>query len=108
MYINPKPSFKARKRRNRTFLGKRSSANTKALSGKFQATKALEIWFPMEEGEGLVWKSEVAESMMSVTLGRVMSALLGARPRKLNDAITRLSSDPRTRPSLGSFSISGS
>ncbi|XP_015899000.3 uncharacterized protein LOC107432388 [Ziziphus jujuba] len=57
----------------------------------------------MEEGEGLVWKSEVAESMMSVTLGRVMSALLGARPRKLNDAITRLSSDPRTRPSLGSL-----
>lgn len=55
----------------------------------------------MEEGEELVWKSEAAESMMSVTLGRVMSALLGARPRKLNDAITRLSSDPSTRPSLG-------
>lgn len=57
----------------------------------------------MEEGERLVWKSEAAESMMSVTLGRAMSALLSARLRKLNDAVSRLSSDPRTRPSLGSF-----
>ncbi|KAF3442571.1 hypothetical protein FNV43_RR16487 [Rhamnella rubrinervis] len=57
----------------------------------------------MEEDERLLWKSEAAESMMSVTLGRAMSALLSARPRKLHDAFSRLSSDPRARPSLGSL-----
>lgn len=57
----------------------------------------------MEEDEDFVLKSDSGESMVSVTLGRVMNTLLSARPRKLYDAVSRLSSEPRTRPSLGSL-----
>ncbi|PON91698.1 Coatomer beta subunit [Trema orientale] len=60
----------------------------------------------MEEGEKLLWKSKAEDSstMVSVTLGRVMNTLLSARPRKLNDAVSRLSSsDLRTNPSAGSL-----
>ncbi|GMN54778.1 hypothetical protein TIFTF001_023899 [Ficus carica] len=55
----------------------------------------------MEEDEDFVFKSDSAESMVSVTLGRVMNTLLTARPRKLNDAVSRLSADLRTTPPLG-------
>lgn len=59
----------------------------------------------MEGGrEELLWKSEPeAESIVSVTLARAMSALLSARPKKLQDAISRLSSLAQ-RPSIGTFS----
>ncbi|KAM6568437.1 hypothetical protein CsatB_016422 [Cannabis sativa] len=59
----------------------------------------------MEEGEGFLWKSnaEEASTMVSVTLGRVINTLLTARPRKLNDAVSRLSSNPRANPSSGSL-----
>ena len=58
----------------------------------------------MEEGEKFLWKSNAAEehsTMVSVTLGRVMNTLLSARPRKLNDAVSRLSSNPRNNTSAG-------
>ncbi|KAK4281861.1 hypothetical protein QN277_013308 [Acacia crassicarpa] len=58
----------------------------------------------MEGGtEKLLWQSESeAESMVSVTLARAMSALLCARPKKLQDAIFRLSSQSQ-RPAIGSL-----
>ncbi|XP_054775738.1 uncharacterized protein LOC129284315 isoform X2 [Prosopis cineraria] len=58
----------------------------------------------MEGGtEELQWQSEPeAESIVSVTLARAMSALLCARPKKLQDAIFRLSSLTQ-RPSMGSL-----
>uniref|UniRef100_A0A6J1DCN8 Uncharacterized protein LOC111019538 n=1 Tax=Momordica charantia TaxID=3673 RepID=A0A6J1DCN8_MOMCH len=52
----------------------------------------------MEEDEGglLLWKSDSApQSMISVTVGRVMVTLLGARPKKLADAVSRLFPDHR-------------
>ncbi|KAL5540486.1 hypothetical protein UlMin_043080 [Ulmus minor] len=57
----------------------------------------------MEEDEVFVRQSNEVESMVSVTLGRVMNTILTARPRKLNDAVSRLSSDPRNKPSTGSL-----
>ncbi|XP_062117653.1 uncharacterized protein LOC133831397 isoform X2 [Humulus lupulus] len=58
----------------------------------------------MEEGESFLWKSNAdALTMVSVTLGRVINTLLTARPRKLNDAVSRLSSNPRANPSSGSL-----
>jgi hypothetical protein len=60
----------------------------------------------MEEGHRLIWESVPPESMVSLTVGRVMTALLSARPRKLHDAVSRLSPDPK-RGSLGtSLSLS--
>ncbi|TXG70455.1 hypothetical protein EZV62_005390 [Acer yangbiense] len=51
----------------------------------------------------LLWKSKPEpESMVTVTLGRVMSTLLTSRPKKLHDSITRLSPDRKTT-SLGSL-----
>lgn len=47
------------------------------------------------------WEPEV-ESIVSVTLARAMSALLSARPKKLQDSISRLSSMAQ-RPSIGIF-----
>ena len=41
-------------------------------------------------------------SMVSATLGRVMTTLLSARPKKLEDAISRLDKAPK-RGSLGTF-----
>lgn len=67
----------------------------------------------MEQTQQLLWKSDLSEpsesssqAMMSVTLGRAMTALLSARPRKLNDAISRLSPHPLN--SIGHISISAS
>lgn len=66
----------------------------------------------MEQNQ-LLWKSDLSESlesssqsMMSVTLGRAMTAVLSARPRKLNDAVSRLS--PHDLNSVGHISISAS
>lgn len=58
---------------------------------------------PQQEDEKqLLWKSKSApESMVTVTVGRVMTTLLSARPKKLHDAISRLSPSPKTK-SLGS------
>ncbi|KAI3667410.1 hypothetical protein L6452_42467 [Arctium lappa] len=47
----------------------------------------------MEEHKS-IWKSEEEESMVSVTVGRVMTTLLTARPTKLIDSISRLQSSP--------------
>ncbi|XP_021814522.1 uncharacterized protein LOC110757258 [Prunus avium] len=67
----------------------------------------------MEQSQQLLWKSDLSEpsesssqSMMSVTLGRAMTALLSARPRMLNDAVSRLSPHPLN--SIGHISISAS
>ncbi|PKI40090.1 hypothetical protein CRG98_039543 [Punica granatum] len=55
----------------------------------------------MEEGEQqLVVPRSNTDSMVSVTLGRAMSALLSARPKKLRDAVCRFSPSSRTH-SLG-------
>ncbi|OWM67224.1 hypothetical protein CDL15_Pgr000676 [Punica granatum] len=57
----------------------------------------------MEEGEQqLVVPRSNTDSMVSVTLGRAMSALLSARPKKLRDAVCRFSPSSRTH-SLGSL-----
>ncbi|XP_024965628.1 uncharacterized protein LOC112505833 isoform X1 [Cynara cardunculus var. scolymus] len=47
----------------------------------------------MEEHKS-IWKSEEEESMVSVTVGRVMTTLLTARPTKLIDSISHLQSSP--------------
>ncbi|KAD3336291.1 hypothetical protein E3N88_31810 [Mikania micrantha] len=50
---------------------------------------------PMEvEEDKIIWKSEDEDSMMSATVGRVMTTVLTARPTKLIDAISRLHSSP--------------
>ncbi|KAG6694135.1 uncharacterized protein LOC122276108 isoform X3 [Carya illinoinensis] len=56
----------------------------------------------MEEDHRLIWESSQPESMVSATVGRVMGTLLGARPKKLYDAVSRLSSAPN-RASPGSL-----
>ncbi|KAK9941721.1 hypothetical protein M0R45_007417 [Rubus argutus] len=50
--------------------------------------------------------SDSPESMTSVTLGRAMTSLLSARPKKLHDAVSRLSHLPLN--STGPVSVSGS
>lgn len=45
----------------------------------------------MEEEQQLIWESLPPESMVAVTVGRVMSTLLSARTKKLYDAVSRLS-----------------
>ncbi|KAI7990306.1 hypothetical protein LOK49_LG12G02906 [Camellia lanceoleosa] len=51
------------------------------------------------EDEQVLWPStdsnSNSNSMVSATLGRVMSTLLSARPKKLQDAISRLHSPPK-------------
>ena len=60
-----------------------------------------------DEGELLLWKSDSApQSMVSITVGRVMATLLAARPKKLHDAVSGLSPDHRHGASLGSSLIS--
>ncbi|KAA8517047.1 hypothetical protein F0562_017135 [Nyssa sinensis] len=51
----------------------------------------------MEEEESMLWRSTSSESnwTVSATVGRVMSTLLGARPKKLEDAISRLDIAPK-------------
>lgn len=60
-----------------------------------------------QEGELQLWKSDSPpQSMVSVTVGRVMDTLLGARPKKLQDAVSRLSPDrSHGASSLGSSPI---
>ncbi|KAJ9543843.1 hypothetical protein OSB04_023550 [Centaurea solstitialis] len=48
----------------------------------------------MEEHKSIWKNSEEEESMVSVTVGRVMTTLLTARPTKLIDSISRLQSSP--------------
>ncbi|XP_044468283.1 uncharacterized protein LOC123197869 isoform X1 [Mangifera indica] len=56
-----------------------------------------------QEEQQLLWKStSEPESMITVTLGRVMSTLLSAHPKKLHDSISRLSPQQKTT-SLGSI-----
>lgn len=61
-----------------------------------------------DEGELLVWKSDSApQSMVSVTVGRVMTTLLVARPKKLHNAVSGFSTDNRQgASSLGPALIS--
>ncbi|XP_047307736.1 uncharacterized protein LOC124911311 isoform X2 [Impatiens glandulifera] len=49
----------------------------------------------MEDGE-VIRRSLDSNSMESATLGRVMSTLLNARPKKLEEAISRFDSAPKT------------
>ncbi|XP_023543535.1 uncharacterized protein LOC111803391 isoform X3 [Cucurbita pepo subsp. pepo] len=57
-----------------------------------------------DEGELLLWKSDSApQSMVSITVGRVMATLLAARPKKLHDAVSGLSPDHRHGASLDSL-----
>ncbi|KAB2636135.1 hypothetical protein D8674_026669 [Pyrus ussuriensis x Pyrus communis] len=67
----------------------------------------------MEQTQQLLWKSDSSDSseslsasMMSVTLGRAMTALLSARPRKLHDAVSRLSHPPLSSAPHISVSVS--
>ncbi|TKY62599.1 hypothetical protein E2542_SST12457 [Spatholobus suberectus] len=54
----------------------------------------------MEGEEELLWKSEPQrESIVSVALARAMTSLLTARPKKLHDSISRLSSHSHSHPS---------
>lgn len=56
-----------------------------------------------QEPQQLLWRSNSQpESMVTVTLGRVMNTLLTARPKKLHDSISRLSPDDKMA-SLGSL-----
>ena len=58
-----------------------------------------------QEPQQLLWRSNSQpESMVTVTLGRVMNTLLTARPKKLHDSISRLSPDDKTA-SLGTTKI---
>ncbi|KAK8705328.1 hypothetical protein V6N13_048932 [Hibiscus sabdariffa] len=54
------------------------------------------------ERQQLIWKSE-PESMVSVTIGRAMTTLLAARPKKLHLSISRLSPDSSIKSSLDSL-----
>ncbi|KAB1222327.1 hypothetical protein CJ030_MR2G002032 [Morella rubra] len=56
----------------------------------------------MEEEQQLIWESLPPESMVAVTVGRVMSTLLSARTKKLYDAVSRLSPGSE-RAALGSL-----
>ncbi|KAM1482947.1 hypothetical protein TB2_034461 [Malus domestica] len=67
----------------------------------------------MAQTQHLLWKSDSSDSsespspsMMSVTLGRAMTALLSARPRKLHDAVSRLSPPPLSSAPHISVSVS--
>ncbi|KAF8403828.1 hypothetical protein HHK36_011934 [Tetracentron sinense] len=50
--------------------------------------------------EELLWKSE-ANSMLSSTIGRVMNTILSSRPRKLEDAISRVDSSSGSQRGSG-------
>lgn len=54
------------------------------------------------EQEQAMWTSPESNSMVSATIGRAMSTLLSARPKKLEDAVSRLNSAPQ-RSSVGAF-----
>lgn len=58
-----------------------------------------------QEPQQLLWRSDSQpESMVTVTLGRVMNTLLTARPKKLHDSISHLSPDDKMA-SLGTTKI---
>lgn len=52
------------------------------------------------EEDKMIWKSEDEESMVSATVGRVMTTVLTARTTKLIDSISRLQSSPNPTNSL--------
>ncbi|KAF7147204.1 hypothetical protein RHSIM_Rhsim03G0017400 [Rhododendron simsii] len=54
------------------------------------------------EHEQAMWTSPESNSMVSATIGRAMSTLLSARPKKLEDAVSRLDSAPQ-RSSVASL-----
>ncbi|KAG5555625.1 hypothetical protein RHGRI_006316 [Rhododendron griersonianum] len=54
------------------------------------------------EQEQAMWTSPESNSMVSATIGRAMSTLLSARPKKLEDAVSRLDSAPQ-RSSVASL-----
>ncbi|KAF7148909.1 hypothetical protein RHSIM_Rhsim03G0016400 [Rhododendron simsii] len=54
------------------------------------------------EQEQAIWTSPESNSMISATIGRAMSTLLSARPKKLEDAVSRLDSAPQ-RSSVASL-----
>ncbi|CAN0899283.1 hypothetical protein LINGRAHAP2_LOCUS20190 [Linum grandiflorum] len=59
-----------------------------------------------EEEKPLIWKSEwLLESNVSVTLGRAMSSLLVARPRKLQASLSGLSPDSSSKRLLYSITF---
>lgn len=64
-----------------------------------------------EKHQELIWKpnpftsSAETNSMLSATLGRVMHTLLSSRPKKLQDAISRLSSPPKIAPLGGTIQV---
>ena len=59
----------------------------------------------LEETQQLIWKSEEEspppQSMLSVTVARVINTLLSARPKKLYDAVSRLYPDPNKKTTSG-------
>ena len=59
----------------------------------------------LEETQQLIWKSEEEspppQSMLSVTVARVINTLLSARPKKLYDAVSRLYPDPIKKTTSG-------
>ncbi|KAI3679664.1 hypothetical protein L2E82_51062 [Cichorium intybus] len=57
----------------------------------FASSQFLSKQMDIEEHKS-IWKSEEEESLVSATVGRVMSTLLTARPTKLIDSISRLQS----------------
>ncbi|KAM4079537.1 hypothetical protein ACB094_09G123500 [Castanea mollissima] len=67
-----------------------------------------------EETQQLIWKSEEEspppppQSMLSVTVARVINTLLSARPKKLYDAVSRLYPDPNKKTTSGSGSLGDS
>ncbi|XP_058207690.1 uncharacterized protein LOC131320827 isoform X4 [Rhododendron vialii] len=54
------------------------------------------------EQEQAMWTSPESNSMVSATIGRAMSTLLSVRPKKLEDAVSRLDSAPQ-RSSVASL-----
>lgn len=57
-----------------------------------------------EEGQltGPDWGSD-SGPMVSATVGRIMTTLLNAKPKKLQDAISRLHSPPKVAPVTGIY-----
>ncbi|KAJ8769650.1 hypothetical protein K2173_005253 [Erythroxylum novogranatense] len=58
-----------------------------------------------EEAKQLIWSTSESEpkSMVSMTVGRVITTLLGARSKKLHHSVSNFSLDSTNRPSLGSL-----
>lgn len=59
----------------------------------------------MERSEDELIRRSEPESLVSVTVGRFMSTLLSARPKKLRESISRLSPDSQKGSSGKLFGI---